>query len=58
MLHKVIGIIKRANRPNGFQAYMNNVQRGMPSEGPTYDEARKDYQSISRQYYQSTSRQA
>ena len=49
MLHKVIGIIKRVNRANGFQAYMNNVPRGMPSEGPTYDEARKDYQSISRQ---------
>ena len=49
MLHKVIGIIKRANRPNGFHAYYNNVQRGMQSKGPTYDEARKDYQSISRQ---------
>ena len=49
MLHKVIGIIKRANRSNGFQAYMNNVQRGRPSEGPTYDEARKDYQGIRHQ---------
>ena len=49
MIHKVIGIIKRANRPNGFQAYMNNVQRGSQSAGPSYDEARKDYQSISRQ---------
>ena len=49
MFHKVIGIIKRANRPNGLQAYMNNVQSGSPSAGPTYDEARKDYQSISRQ---------
>ena len=47
MLHKVIGIIRRANRPNGFQAYMNNLQRGSKTSGPTYDEARKDYQSIS-----------
>ncbi|MDP6454937.1 MAG: hypothetical protein QF898_16660 [SAR202 cluster bacterium] len=49
MLHKVIGIIKRANRPNGFQAYMNNVQRGNQNVGPTYDEARKDYQSFNHQ---------
>ena len=50
MIHKVIGIIKRVNRPNGFQAYMNNVHRSdLPGAGPTYDEARKDYQSISRQ---------
>ena len=49
MIHKVIGIIKRANRPNGFQAYMNNDQRDLPGAGPTYAEARKDYQSISRQ---------
>ncbi|MCH7800428.1 MAG: hypothetical protein IIC24_02680 [Chloroflexi bacterium] len=47
MLHKVIGIFRRANRPNGLQAYMNNIQRGSKISGPTYDEARKDYQSIS-----------
>ena len=47
MLHKVIGIIRRVNQPNGFQAYMNNIQRGSKLSGPTYDEARKDYQSIS-----------
>lgn len=46
MLHKVIGIFRRANRPNGFQAYMNNIQQGGKISGPTYDEARKDYQSI------------
>ena len=49
MLHKVIRIIRRADRPSGFQAYMNNIQRGGNFSGPTYDEARKDYQRINQQ---------
>ena len=49
MFHKVIGIIRRANKPSGFQAYMNSVQWGSKHAGPTYDEARKDYQGISPQ---------
>ena len=48
MLHKVIGIIKRANRPNGFQAYYNNVRLDRPMSGSTYDEARKDFKAYER----------
>ena len=48
MLHKVIGIIKRANRPNCFQAYYNNVRLDRPMSGPTYDEARKDFKAYER----------
>ena len=43
MLHKVIGIIRRANKPNGPQAYYTNIQRDRPTSSPTYDEARKDF---------------
>ena len=49
MFHKVIGIIRRANQSGGLQAYMNSVQGGTKHAGPTYDEARKDYQGISHQ---------
>jgi hypothetical protein len=47
MLNKIINVILRSNQPRGFQAYVNRVQKGSKISGPTYDEARKDYQGIS-----------
>ena len=56
MLHKVIGIFRRANRPNGLQAYMNNIQRGSKISGPTYDEARRDFKNSESTRYRSFGR--
>ncbi len=47
MLNSLFRIIRRANHPTGFQAYLNGIQRGAHGSGPTVEEARRDYREMS-----------
>ena len=48
MLHKFIDTFRHLNDPSGFGLYLNNIQRGGRSGGPTVDEAKKDYKAVAR----------
>ena len=47
MFNTIFRIIRRANHPTGFQAYLNSVQRSGHGSVPTVDEARRDYRDMS-----------
>ena len=47
MFNTLFRMIRRANPPTGFQAYLNNVQSNGHGVGPTVQEARRDYQRMS-----------
>ena len=46
MLNTLIRMIRRANHPTGFQAYMNNIQSSGHGSAPTVQEARRDYREM------------
>ena len=47
MFNTLFRMIRRANHPTGFQAYMNNIQRSGHGATPTVEEARRDFREMS-----------
>ena len=47
MFNTLFRMIRRANHPTGFQAYLNSIQINGHGVGPTVQEARRDYQGMS-----------
>ena len=46
MFNTLFRMVRRANYPTGFQAYLNKVQTNDHGVGPTVQEARRDYQRM------------
>ncbi len=51
MFNKIARVLRHGNVSTGFEAYLNNINRIGKSEGPTRDEARRDYSYMSRQRF-------
>ena len=49
MLNTLFRMIRRANHPTGFQAYLNNIQSSGHGSIPTVQEARRDYRAMAHQ---------
>ena len=46
MIHRIIDTIRQMNHRSGFEAYLENVQRGRADGAPTITEAKRDYEAI------------
>ncbi len=46
MLNKFIYSLRHLSDTSGFEVYLNNIQRGGRSGGPTLDEAKRDYSTF------------
>jgi hypothetical protein len=47
MFNKISRVFRTGGVTTGFEAYLNNVRRQTGQYGPTMDEAKKDYKSMS-----------